>query len=140
MKATPSKSYSGSPGVISLKNPSLVRQGNISSQRTMASVGIYRYDCSIPSYVSSAQSIYDSSSIIVQVLWGLGKYPLFIGFGWMFMPLMLALQYIMSLNYLNTKMPLNLNYFLSSFQDFRNPSIFYNPMRIDMDASVINHK
>jgi len=43
------------------------------------------------------------------------------------MPLMLALQYIMSLNYLDAQMPLNLNYFLASFSDFRNPSILYNP-------------
>ena len=52
---------------------------------------------------------------------------------------MLALQYIMSFNYIHSSLPLNLDYFLASFRDFRNPSIFYKPFRDDFDASVVNH-
>ena len=55
------------------------------------------------------------------------------------MPLMLVLQYIMSLNYIDTQRPLNLDLFLASFRDFRNPSILYNPKRTDMDTSVVSH-
>ena len=85
------------------------------------------------SYVSSAKSLYESNQMIVGVLWGVGKYPLFIGFGWVFMPLMLVLQYITSFNYVNSQKPLNLDLFLQSFTDFKNPSILYNPLRRKMD-------
>lgn len=105
----------------------------------MVSQPVYIYVCAIPSYISAAQSLHDSNSIIVQVLWGIGKYPLFIGFGWIFMPLMYTLQFIMNLNYINTQNPLNLNYFLSSFADFKNPSILYNPTRRNFDNRVVNH-
>jgi len=141
LTASVSRSYYGDNAYLILKNPSLIRSGGTTaSQLTNVSQGIYIYDCAIPSYISSANSIHDSNSIIVQVLWGLGKYPLFIGFGWIFMPLMLVMQYIMSLNYIDTNKPLNLEMFLSSFSDYRNPSILYNPLRNDMDASVVSHK
>lgn len=52
---------------------------------------------------------------------------------------MLIMQYIMGHNYINTQLPLNLDYFLASFADFRNPSILFNPERNDFDASVVNH-
>lgn len=111
--------------------------GNTATQKTLVSNPIYIYNCLIPSYVSSANSIYDSNKIIVQVLWGVGKYPLFIGFGWIFMPLMLVMQFIMSLNYIDAQKPLNLELFLASFADFRNPSIFYNPVRDNIDNSIV---
>lgn len=140
LTASVSKSYSGDNGYLLIKNAGLIRSGPAASQLTNASQSIYIYDCAIPSYVSAANNIYDSNSIIVQVLWGLGKYPLFIGFGWIFMPLMLAMQFVMSLNYVSTTKPLNLDLFLASFADFRNPSIFYNPVRNNIDRSVIDHK
>jgi hypothetical protein len=139
LTASVSKSYYGDNGYLVLKNPGLVRYGSTASQLTNVSQVIYIYDCAIPSYVSAANNIYDSNSIIVEVLWGLGKYPLFLGFGWIFMPLMLVLQYIMSLNYIDTTKPLNLDRFLASFADFRSPSIFYNPMRNSIDKAIINH-
>jgi hypothetical protein len=46
----------------------------------------------------------------------------------------------MSFNYIHSNLPLNLNYFLASFRDFRNPSLFYNPFRNNFDASVVNHQ
>ena len=56
------------------------------------------------------------------------------------MPLMLTLQYITSLNYVSSQKPLNLDLFLQSFIDFKNPSIFYDPVRKNMDISVVNHR
>lgn len=53
---------------------------------------------------------------------------------------MMALQYIMSFNYIHSNLPLNLDYFLASFRDFRNPSILYNPLRNEFDAKVVNHQ
>jgi hypothetical protein len=139
LTASVSRSYYGDEGFLVVKNPGLIRSGATATQLTNVSQSVYIYDCNIPSYVNAAKSIYDSNSIIVQVLWGLGKYPLFIGFGWVFMPLMLVMQYIMSLNYIDSTKPLNLNSFLSSFADFRNPSIFYNPVRNNIDNSVVSH-
>jgi hypothetical protein len=139
LTASVSRSYYGDNGYLVVKNPGLIRSGATATQLTNVSNSIYIYDCTIPSYVNAANSIYDSNVIIVEVLWGLGKYPLFIGFGWVFMPLMLVLQYIMSLNYIDTTKPLNLDQFLASFTDFRNPSIFYNPVRNNIDNSVISH-
>ena len=55
------------------------------------------------------------------------------------MPLMFVLQTIMNLNYIDTQKPLNLDLFLASFRDFRNPSILYDPKRRDMDTSVVSH-
>lgn len=72
-------------------------------------------------------------------MWGVCKYLLFIGFGWPFLPIMLALQYIMSFNYIHSNIPLNLDYFLESFRDFRNPSLLYKPTRDQFDAQVVNH-
>jgi len=135
-----SKSYYGEQASLILKNPGLVRDHNIASQLTSVSQPVYIYVCGIQSYINSANSIYHSNKIIVGILWGVGKYPLFIGFGWIFMPLMLTLQYIMSLNYVNTQKPLNLDLFLQSFVDFKNPSIFYDPVRKNMDTSIVNHR
>lgn len=129
LTATLPRSYYGETATLALKNPGLVRSGQTASQLVAVSQPIYAYVCTIPSYVDNANSLYDSNKIIVGVLWGLGKYPLFIGLGWMVMPLMLVLQYIMSLNYIDTQRPLNLDLFLASFADFRNPSILYNPLR-----------
>lgn len=139
LTASVSKSYSGDSGSLLIKNAGLVRSGAAATQLTNASQAIYIYDCAIPSYVSAANNIQESNSVIVQVLWGLAKYPLFVGFGWVFMPLMLALQFVMSLNYVATTRPLNLDLFLASFADFRNPSIFYNPLRNSIDRSVVDH-
>lgn len=139
LAATVSRSYYGDEGFLVVKNPGLIRSGSTATQLTNVSRTVYIYDCNIPSYVDAANSIYNSNSIIVQVLWGLGKYPLFIGFGWVFMPLMLTMQYIMSLNYIDTTKPLNLDRFLASFADFRNPSIFYNPVRNNIDNSIVSH-
>lgn len=61
------------------------------------------------------------------------------GFGWAVMPLMLALQFVFGFNYINTQLPLNLDQFLTSFRDFRNPSILFNPQRNDFDREVVNH-
>ena len=55
------------------------------------------------------------------------------------MPLMLVMQYIMAHNYINTQLPLNLDLFLSSFADLRNPSILFNPQRDEFDKTVVNH-
>lgn len=140
LTASVGKSYSGDNGYLLIKNAGLVRSGGAASQLTNSSQSIYIYDCAIPSYVSAANNIHESNSVIVQVLWGLAKYPLFVGFGWVFMPLMLALQFVMSLNYVATTRPLNLDLFLASFADFRNPSIFYNPLRNSIDRSVIDHQ
>jgi hypothetical protein len=129
MTASVTKSYYGDDGSIILKNQGLARSGRTASVVWKVSAPVFIYYCTIPSYVASAKNIYDSNSIIVSVLWGLSKYPLFVGFGWMFMPLMLVMQFIMSINYINTIKPLNLELFLKSFADFRNPSIFYNPLR-----------
>jgi hypothetical protein len=79
------------------------------------------------SQLQNAISLRDRTYLIVQILWGICKYLLFIGFGWAVMPLMLSLQYIFCHNYITTQLPLNLYYFLTSFADFRNPSILFNP-------------
>lgn len=139
LAASVSRSYYGDDGFLVVKNAGLIRSGATATQLTNVSQSVYIYDCKIPSYVNAANSIYSSNSIIVQILWGVGKYPLFIGFGWVFMPLMLVMQYIMSFNYIDTTKPLNLDKFLASFSDFRNPSIFYNPVRNNIDNSVISH-
>ena len=55
------------------------------------------------------------------------------------MPLMLIMQYIMGHNYIDTQLPLNLDRFLASFADFRNPSILFNPQRNEFDQSVVSH-
>lgn len=55
------------------------------------------------------------------------------------MPLMLILQYIFGHNYITSQLPLNLDYFLTSFADFRNPSILFNPQRNQFDRQVVNH-
>lgn len=55
------------------------------------------------------------------------------------MPLMLILQYIFGYNYITSQLPLNLDYFLTSFADFRNPSILFNPQRNQFDSRVVNH-
>jgi hypothetical protein len=138
--ATVSKSYYGETASLNLKNPGLVRSSQTASQLVSVGQPIYVYVCNIQSYVSAANGLYTSNSIIVEVLWGVGKYPLFIGFGWIFMPLMLTLQFIMSLNYIDTQKPLNLDLFLSSFADFKNPSIFYNPTRSTMDQNIVSTK
>jgi len=137
--ATTPQSFNGEEGYLILKDPGLVRSGNTAAQFRNVSQSMYVYSCGIPSYVNSANSICDSTRVITGVLWGVSKYPLFIGFGWFFMPLMLSLQFIMSFNYLKTNMPLNLDRFLACFADFRNPSILYNPMRNDMDRSIFTH-
>ena len=145
LTGTVSRSYYGDEGFLVIKNPGLIRAASAAktastaSQLTNVSQSIYIYDCNIPSYVDAANSIYNSNSIIVEVLWALGKYPLFIGFGWIFMPLMLSMQFIMSLNYIDATKPLNLDRFLASFSDFRNPSIFYNPVRNNIDNSIVSH-
>jgi hypothetical protein len=67
------------------------------------------------------------------------KYFLFVGFGWPFIPIMSTLQYITGFNYINTNIPLNLDYFLSSFKDFRNPSILFYPQRNNFDREILSH-
>jgi hypothetical protein len=134
-----SRSYYGETATLTLKNQGLVRSGEVASQLVSVGHPVYIYVCTIPSDVSLANSLHDSNSIIVGVLWGLAKYPLFLGFGWVFMPLMLVLMSIMNLNYIDTQRPLNLDLFLSSFADFRNPSIFYNPLRNDIDSEVFTY-
>lgn len=124
---------------INIKNPALVRTGNATLQSPLVSQRVSLYTCTDPAAVTTATTLNNGNSIIVQALWGLGKYMMFVGLGWPFIPLMLALQSIMSLNYLNTQMPLNLRYFLNSFADFRNPSILYNPVRNNFDMRVLNH-
>ena len=133
LTATTPQSFNGEEGFLILKDQGLVRSGRTASQEGNVSNSMFVYACALPAEVSSAESLYDTTRIIVGVLWGLGKYPLFIGFGWVFMPLMLTLQHIMSLNYMDTIMPLNLDRFLAAFADFRNPSIFYNPLRDEID-------
>jgi hypothetical protein len=98
-----------------------------------------RFDYYTQQQLSSALSIRNSNSVLVDILWGLSKYLLFIGFGWPFLPLMIALQLIMSLNYIKSNLPLNLKYFLASFRDFRNPSILFNPTRDTFDRKVLSH-
>ena len=88
-----------------------------------------RLDYYTQSQLTTATSLRDRTSTIVQILWGICKYILFIGFGWAVMPLMLILQYIFGHNYITSQLPLNLKYFLTSFADFRNPSILFNPLR-----------
>lgn len=100
---------------------------------------VERFDFYTSSQLSTASSIQNSNEVFVGILWGLCKYFLFVGFGWPFMPIMLSLQYIMSFNYINAPIPLNLNSFLASFSDFRNPSLLYNPSRNDFDERVVNH-
>ncbi len=125
---------------MAIKNPGLIRTPDGTAlQIKSVSQPIYIYSCTIPSYVSLANNVYDSNNMIIQIFWGICKYPLFLGFGWIFMPLMLTLQYIMSLNYVSTQKPLNLAYFLSSFSDYRNPSILFNPQRNNLDAKVLSH-
>lgn len=88
-----------------------------------------RVDYYTQNQLSTATSLRDRTATIVQILWGICKYILFIGFGWCVMPLMLILQYIFGHNYITAQLPLNLQYFLTSFADFRNPSILFNPQR-----------
>ena len=133
------RSYYGEVATLSLKNRGLVRSGAVASQIGAVAHPVSIYVCTVPADVSAAASLFDSNSIIVQVLWGVCKYPLFIGFGWIFMPLMLVLMSIMNLNYIDTQRPLNLNMFLASFADLRNPSILYNPVRDNMDTSIFSH-
>ena len=98
-----------------------------------------RFDLYTQAQFATAESLRDRNVSLVQILWGICKYLLFIGFGWPVMPLMLIMQYIMGHNYIDTQLPLNLDYFLASFADFRNPSILFNPERNDFDAQVVNH-
>lgn len=100
---------------------------------------IDRLDYYSAAQLGSAQGIADRTATIVQILWGICKYLLFIGLGWPVMPLMLTMQYIMGHNYISAQLPLNLDYFLASFADFRNPSILFNPQRNDFDRQVVNH-
>ena len=88
-----------------------------------------RLDFYTVSQLQTAEGIRDRAASIIQILWGVCKILLFIGLGWPVMPLMLIMQYIMGHNYVNTQLPLNLDYFLASFADFRNPSILFNPQR-----------
>lgn len=101
---------------------------------------IDRLDFYTASQLRSAEGLRDRAATIIQILWGICKYLLFIGLGWPVMPLMMVMQYIMGHNYINTQLPLNLDYFLTSFADFRNPSILFNPQRNDFDRKVVNHK
>jgi len=79
--------------------------------------------------LATSLNLKERTGTLVQVLWGICKYLLFIGFGWPVMPLMLILQYVFGYNYITSQLPLNLDRFLTSFADFRNPSILFNPQR-----------
>lgn len=61
---------------------------------------------------------------------------LFLGMGWPVMPLMLSMQYIFAHSYLSTKLPLNLEYFLKSFKDYRNPSLLFPEARDEVDKGI----
>lgn len=140
LRTRPTKTYINALGAIEIKNPALVRSGPTALQKRIVTKEISRFDFYTQQQLSSAYNLKNSNSVLVDILWGICKYPLFIGFGWPFLPIMLALQYIMSFNYISSNLPLNLDYFLASFRDFRNPSILYNPLRNNFDAKVVNHQ
>jgi len=136
----PEKSYLTTNASVVFKNPALVRNDETALQTPIVSKQIDRLDYYTQAQLQTALSLRDRTSTIVQILWGICKYLLFTGFGWPVMPLMLALQYIFSHNYITSQLPLNLYYFLTSFADFRNPSILFNPQRNQFDSQVINHQ
>ncbi len=129
LTARPTQTYLGSLATVTVVNQALVRSDYTALQTKSVSNTIDRFDYYTQQQVNSASSIRDRNRTLVDILWGICKYLLFVGLGWPLIPLMLAMQYIMSFNYIHTNLPLNLDYFLTSFRDFRNPSIFYNPLR-----------
>jgi hypothetical protein len=129
LRTRPTKTYINALGAIYIKNQALVRSGNTALQKNIVTKEVSRFDYYTQQQLNSAYNLKRSNSVLVDILWGISKYPLFVGFGWPFLPIMLALQYIMSFNYIHSNLPLNLDYFLGSFRDFRNPSLFYNPFR-----------
>ncbi len=124
---------------IVFKNPALIRSKETALQTPVVTKQIDRLDYYLQNQLSTGASLKDRTTTIVQILWGVCKYLLFIGFGWAVMPLMLILQYIFGHNYITSQLPLNLDYFLTSFADFRNPSILFNPQRNQFDSQVVNH-
>ena len=126
-------------GAIEIKNAALVRSDKTALQITQVTKDIDRYDYYTSSQLSEANNLRDSNESLVDIIWGLCKYLLFIGLGWPLVPIMLALQYIMSFNYINSSLPLNLNYFLASFRDFRNPSLLYKADRDTFDSDIFTH-
>lgn len=123
----PEKSYLMKNATIAFKNPALIRSGNTTLQTPERTIQLDRLDYYPQALLASSQSLKDRTLSIVQILWGICKYILFVGFGWTVMPLMLILQFIHSLNYINTQLPVNLDEFLASFKDFKNPSILFDP-------------
>ena len=85
----------------------MIRSG-LALQVSSSSKQLDRLDFYTQSQLLTASNLRDRTAIFVQIVWGICKYILFIGFGWSVMPLMLILQYIFGHNYINSQLPLNL--------------------------------
>lgn len=139
LEIAPQKTYLTTNATVQIKNPALVRSGETALQTSSVSKDIDRIDFYTPNQLATSLNLKERTGTLVQVLWGICKYLLFIGFGWPVMPLMLILQYVFGYNYISSQLPLNLDRFLTSFADFRNPSILFNPQRNEFDRKVVNH-
>jgi hypothetical protein len=138
--ARPTKSYLAQTATLEVKNQALIRSGETALQSSSVSLPLDRFDLYSQNQLATAASLRDRNGSVVTILWGVCKYLLFIGFGWPVMPLMLIMQYIMGHNYIDTQLPLNLDYFLSSFEDLRNPSILFKAERDTFDTEqVVTH-
>jgi hypothetical protein len=124
--AKPSKSYIDGRGVLSIKDQGLVVWDKVVGlQDNSQPKSISRYDFYSQEEIAQSQGLYKANRYVVQSMWGISKILLFLWMGWTVMPLMISLQYILTHAYVSTKLPLNLDYFLRSFADYRNPSIFF---------------
>ena len=135
--ARPTKSYIDGRGVLVVKDQGLVVYDKVVGiQDKSEPVTIFRYDHYSEEMIKLSSNLSDTNKLIVQIVWGVSKILLFLGLGWPVMPVMLTMQYIFSHAYITAKMPLNLDYFLRSFQDFRNPSILFMKQRDALDHSI----
>jgi hypothetical protein len=97
---------------------------------------ISRYDLYSEQQITQSYHQYESNRIIVQTVWTICRILLFLWMGWSVMPVMLTMQYIFTHAYISSKLPLNLDYFLRSFKDYRNPSLFFMSTRDAIDRSI----
>ena len=86
-----------------------------------------------PAQINAADSLARTNNYVSEALWGIAKILLFLGFGWQVMPIMMSMQFIFGHFYITTNTPYNLRVWLGSWNDYRNPSIFFHKVRNNMD-------
>lgn len=122
--AKPSKSYINGRGILTIKDQGLIVYDKVVGiQDNSEPITIFRYDRYSEEMIKQSTNLHESNSLLVQIVWGVCRVLLFLGLGWPVMPVMLSMQYIFAHAYISAKMPLNVDYFLRSFEDFRNPSL-----------------